>query len=73
MSSYGSIVLPKNVFKNVLPTIGSNFHIQNGRHKNSAESENTGNALVALFLYIVFQGQGHIMGQCHRSCQPSES
>ena len=27
-------------FENVLPTIGSNFHIQNGRHKNSAESEN---------------------------------
>ena len=30
----------KNVFKNVLLTLGSNFHIQNGRHKNSAESEN---------------------------------
>ena len=38
MSSY---VLPKHVFKNVLPTsIESIFHIQNGRHKNSAESEN---------------------------------
>ena len=40
MSSYGSTVLAKKVFKNVLPTIGSYFHIQNGRHKNSAESEN---------------------------------
>ena len=40
MSLYGSIVLPKNGFKNVLPTIRSNFHFQNGRHKNSAESEN---------------------------------
>ena len=38
ISLYGSIVLQKNGFKNVLPTIGSN--IQNGRHKNSAESEN---------------------------------
>ena len=41
MSSYGSIILPKNVFKNVLPTIGSNFHIPNGRHElNSVENEN---------------------------------
>ena len=41
MSSYGSIILPKNVFKNVLPTIGSNFHIPNGHHKlNSVENEN---------------------------------
>ena len=33
-------VFPKNVLKNVLPTIGTNFIIQNCRHKNSAESEN---------------------------------
>ena len=40
MSLYGSIVLPENGFKNVLLTIISNFHIQNGRHKHSAESGN---------------------------------
>ena len=40
MGSYGSIVLPKNAFKNVFPTIESHFHIQNGRHMNRAESEN---------------------------------
>ena len=40
MSWYRSIVLPKNVFKNVLPTAGTNFQIQNGHHKSSAESEN---------------------------------
>ena len=36
----GPYFYKKNGFKNVLPSIRSNIHIQNDRHKNSAESEN---------------------------------